>query len=802
MRLISLEITNFRVIKQARLNFPDKVIGIIGRNGSGKSSIIEAISWALYGNQAARTGRDEIKASYAGASENCEVALEFSVNDEQYRVVRRLVGRNQQAEAQLWRGDAPESVGVNETNRYTAELLGLDWRGFLSSFLARQQELNALSDLQPSKRRDHIAGMLGIERLDKAIGRVKDDSRLSAARVDVLDRQLSDRQLVERSVAELTDKLGVLRAPLDRLEQVFKDVQKKFTELTEAYRQAQQKEARWRESRVRIEAESKSLAAQQARLETLRKESADLDQARSERDSLTEPLQRLPVVRKELDELNRRKAEAALREELNGQRERLNREAGTISTKLAESDKQRREIADELGGIPDDIDDQVEATREQLEQAREEYSHLSAEIKSKERERAKLEDQISSIAEFGPESVCDRCLRPLGDDLESIRQHFGQELDQLRGDIADLSAGQARLKESGAESKRRFEKSQQQSQAAYKLKLKIKGLDESDADLKGRAEDCRRRLKQVEDQLSKIPSESFDPAAMAKLTDELATLDSKQQRYNQLEGSLVRQPQVIREIDECGARIEEIRAAVSSLHDELAELRFDEKEYAELGAAFAEGQKQVEVEREEFLRATREKELAEKELDEKLKRLKGFDKTAAELEEHRSAHYYGEKLSGLLAEYRKDLIASIRPSLAEISSRLIAEMTDDQYSLVDLDEKYNLRVMDSGEYFGVERFSGGEKDLANLCLRMAISLALTESAGLQRSFVILDEVFGSQDVQRKELILKALANLKSRFPQILLVTHVEDIKDGVEELIMVESTGAGWSEVKVDGEKI
>ncbi len=198
MQLISLRISNFRVIRSAELRFPDAVCGIIGRNGAGKSSLVEAISWALYGNQAARTGRDEIKAQFAAADEPCEVALEFGIRDERYRVVRRLVGRTERAEVELYRGDASESVGVSETKSYVGQLLGLDWRGFLTSFLARQQELNALSDLQPGKRRDHLAGMLGIERLDKAISGVKENSRLQAGQApkaypsDVLSVRISD----------------------------------------------------------------------------------------------------------------------------------------------------------------------------------------------------------------------------------------------------------------------------------------------------------------------------------------------------------------------------------------------------------------------------------------------------------------------------------------------------------------------------------------------------------------------------------------------------------------------------------
>jgi exonuclease SbcC len=127
-------------------------------------------------------------------------------------------------------------------------------------------------------------------------------------------------------------------------------------------------------------------------------------------------------------------------------------------------------------------------------------------------------------------------------------------------------------------------------------------------------------------------------------------------------------------------------------------------------------------------------------------------------------------------------------------------MTGDRFNLVELDEDYNLQIMDYGHLFGIERFSGGEKDLANLCLRLAISQALTESAGLDRSFVILDEVFGSQDSDRRSLIFNGLASLKNRFPQILLITHIEEIKDRVETLIQVEPTSGGWSEVRVNGQ--
>ncbi|MBD3331364.1 SMC family ATPase, partial [candidate division GN15 bacterium] len=184
------------------------------------------------------------------------------------------------------------------------------------------------------------------------------------------------------------------------------------------------------------------------------------------------------------------------------------------------------------------------------------------------------------------------------------------------------------------------------------------------------------------------------------------------------------------------------------------------------------------------------------------KRIAEARKQAEALAELRTDRHYGEKLVNLLGDFRQFLVGRIRPTLAELAGDLMTQMTDGRYSMVELDEQYELRVLDAGEFYGVSRFSGGEKDLANLCLRLAISQALTDSAGLPGSFVILDEVFGSQDAERKDLILRALANLKGRFPQIILVTHIEDIKDRVEELIEIVPTGRGWSEVRVNGQTI
>ena len=118
MRLETLTIINFRVLKEAHLSFSDQVIGIIGPNGAGKSSIVEAISWALYGTKVARSGKDEIRSTYAAAGEECRVDLGFELNGEHYLLTRRLIGRQDRIEVTLSRNGRPLSGnGVLNGNR-------------------------------------------------------------------------------------------------------------------------------------------------------------------------------------------------------------------------------------------------------------------------------------------------------------------------------------------------------------------------------------------------------------------------------------------------------------------------------------------------------------------------------------------------------------------------------------------------------------------------------------------------------------------------------------------------------------
>ena len=125
----------------------------------------------------------------------------------------------------------------------------------------------------------------------------------------------------------------------------------------------------------------------------------------------------------------------------------------------------------------------------------------------------------------------------------------------------------------------------------------------------------------------------------------------------------------------------------------------------------------------------------------------------------------------------------MRPELAALSGEFLGALTDGRYDEVQLDEEYDLTVLEDGEPQPV--ISGGEEDLGNLVLRLAVSQMIAERAGQPLTLLVLDEIFGSLDETRRLNVLSLLRGLETRFPQVVLITHIESVREAVDRVLRV-----------------
>lgn len=162
-------------------------------------------------------------------------------------------------------------------------------------------------------------------------------------------------------------------------------------------------------------------------------------------------------------------------------------------------------------------------------------------------------------------------------------------------------------------------------------------------------------------------------------------------------------------------------------------------------------------------------------------------------DERREWRWRGE-VAAALSAYREDASRRARPTLEAETSLLLSKVTRGRYGSVALSDGYFLEIVDGGVAHPLRRFSGGEQDLASLCLRLALSRTLARQRGAEAGFVILDEVFGSQDADRRATLLEQLRLLvESDFRQLFVVSHTEDVTGHCDLFIRVERGADGLS---------
>ncbi len=160
-----------------------------------------------------------------------------------------------------------------------------------------------------------------------------------------------------------------------------------------------------------------------------------------------------------------------------------------------------------------------------------------------------------------------------------------------------------------------------------------------------------------------------------------------------------------------------------------------------------------------------------------------------ELRAHAVAH-------DLLVSYRDAQTKRAWPALEQTAGALLAQATDGRYADVRFSgEDFRLVIVDRGEEHPFDRYSGGEQDLANLCVRLAIADWIARERDVELGFVILDEVFGSQDDDRRRGLIEQLRRLSERFHQMLVISHVPEIADQCDSVIVLEQTEQGRSRI-------
>ena len=308
------------------------------------------------------------------------------------------------------------------------------------------------------------------------------------------------------------------------------------------------------------------------------------------------------------------------------------------------------------------------------------------------------------------------------------------------------------------------------------------------------------RAAGLSEELGELAGLSYDPEVHRAKKEEKARLDESRGRATELERRLAARPEVERALEDARRRAGEAEQRAEGLRSEVLALGFDEAAYEAATERVAAAE-----ERAGRLRDTREHLGGEwKDADHRIERVGAelgrldADRKLANRRASEAARM--DEMDALFTLFFKSLTARARPMLEAEASALVRELTDNRYERMEFDENYRVKLLDRfDDSYAIDRFSGGEADVASLSARVALSkIIASRGGGATLGFLILDEVFGSLDANRRNNVLLALERLKRFFGQIFIISHVAEVQESalVDEVWMLEEDEDGKSTVR------
>ena len=803
-----LELTNFKRFRHEEIKFKDGITGILGNNGTGKSSLVQAIFFALYGVKATGISADYIVSSFASPRDKCEVILDFRIGGDCYKVIRTFKkGKSVTHDAEFYRNNRLVAKEVSPVEVEVKRTLGMGPVDFRNTIYAAQKDLLTLLEDTPGKRKEWFQKALGIDYLKNGSDAIlKEEAEAKAGELAGLEGGLAimaDRQNAE-DLANLQGsltKIHTLIAEHGKTRDIKKKEQAKLGEKQKVLADKKLAHNRLLQQQQNLIKERDADTAQAKKLEAT---IALIAEEQAEYERLKPALSSHDMARQNLERLRQKKEKfLSLNAELGFAMKQiadLTARAQAQQTKLGTLDADEKKKAGLLAqiraglGAGDIAEDRLEgAVSYRLADINRQTGTLGARLERYREEREKIALDQKTIRDAGADGTCPLCRQKLGDHFGSIDAEFNAKLrDTEEKAVADLE---------------RQEKLRNEKAAIEALKPLLDAVRTHDANLRQKPVYKQELATLAEQQKQKEGEEhrirnglaglAFSDDEFRACEKENADLQKVQLRFIELGKKIGQGITVQQHLSELTAKIAGRTTDLGKLESEIKAAAFDPAEAAKLDALIAQTDAAIRNDElaiagaEKDLRFTKDKIAEYKHAEAQIAQLQ---KQAGELKDEIELL----KLTrSLISEYVIYLMQVVRSRLEGEVSRIISEITGGRYEQVLLDEDFNLLVRDIDSDYPIDRFSGGEQDNIAVALRIALSRYLAELHQVHESTILIfDEIFGSQDEERRSNLLTALRTQESRFPQILLISHIAEMQGEFANTLVIEPGNDGASRVR------
>ena len=838
---LKLTLSNFLCYREnvPPLNFNGvHVACICGSNGHGKSALLDSITWALWGKARGKVqdemisyGADEcrVELDFSSRDENYRVIRSHG------RGGRRRRGGASDLQLIILDGDAARPITgdmIRETQARIDQTVGMDYDTFINSAFLVQGRADEFTNKTPTERKAVLSKILGLETYDKLQIRAREGNswaentvKISEGNVDRLRRELdqlvaptAELKTVEttlfnanKDLEEQKVKTSALRDQVTELRRQQAGLEESSGRMVMLAKEAEQFESAHKVSQQQVVAFEKLIS----QASTIREGSAQLTAARN-------AFARLEEAGQTFDELERLRVSTAARIDL--KRTQLEGQIQQISTDIEsrlnpkiqelEQIQTNQILLQEQGPEFDERATVLARERENLQGISIQIGQLQSALERSVSEGKDLAAKKELLeGANGQDPICPLCRTPLREDgCVRLVETFETDIESKREEYRTISARVKILQGEASELENRLPQQElalNQAQTNWQVELqqleqqlkdsqqarleleeatpRLKTMRITLADNSFAAEDSAQ-LKRLEEQIKEL---DYDPATRQQMFRESQNLEAfaqQEQLLEQAEAGLPGAKDAVEQNSALAARrreeLTEMETQAAKTKGALARLTILEAEFTqeeqlerEIGVRV-----QQSIDRQGYLRGQveRQESLAD-ELRSETARLNALQDEQSIYQELAVA--FGRQ--GVQAM----LIETVVPRLEDETNLLLGRMTDNRMNVKletqrdrasgngDPRETLDIIVSDELGPRGYEMFSGGEAFRVNLAMRIALSKVLAQRTGAPLPTLFIDEGFGTQDAIGRERILDVISAIGNDFEKVLVITHLDDLKE-------------------------
>jgi len=807
-----------------------------GANGQGKSALLDALTWSVWGE--GRKGSQEKKADNSllrTGQEDMQVEFIFDLEGDRYRVIRSFfhAGKSSRASLEFQVYDQKENKYVSltcpstrETQERIIKTLRLDYQTFINSAFILQGRTNEFSKKTARERKEVLSEILGLSRYDELADLAKSylkeinnvimakDSRLEYIAQELIQVDFYEGKIKELSEeqARISQKITEKEGQINKLKERVSFLQHKseeFDGLIERIEQLGQEIVRGEKE---IELKKKEIISCEeiiSQKEAILTEFKDYQKFNAENNELTLKLQKIRKVEEEKILIERKieSGRADLVIEIRNKQDRHK----DLQIKAGQKEKNKTELLELEKKIKDIklLEEESEEIQEKGNKLNVKLSSIKNQIEGLEKDIGDNEEKIRLLRE-NPEGECPLCEAKLNADrkkkieanLEGEIKLNLTEIEKLKREEEESDIQREKLVNRWKEIKQSIKDKDTWQQELSRVHLEYKESEQAAKMMIGLQEEIKKIEKKIEEKNYAIEEQK----GLKRLEEQIKNIGYDEERHLQLN----RKIEGLHHAPVERARLEEVEKKIDSLRTALAEWQ---ENYQQKDLDFKDLEKKIEeikIELKELPslkeRLTQEEQLLKSDLilregileerggyqskfEQCLKLEKEKKEMEEELEKSRQEKNIYEKL---IVAFGKNgiqalIIENALPEIEEEANNLLAKLTSNGTqitieSLRDLKsgrlkETLEIKISDEMGVRDYELYSGGEAFRIDFSLRIALSKLLARRAGTRLRTLVIDEGFGTQDEEGLDNIVEAIQSISDDFDKILVITHLETLKD-------------------------